>query len=93
MAMQFDVKATTVTATGSAVGYRTRVKGLIVTPTATAGSVVLKDGGSGGTTEIDVRTTTALVPFSVMLPQEGVLFETDVYAVLTDVAAVTVIYG
>lgn len=93
MATQFDVKSASVAATGSVVGYRTRVKGLLITPSATAGSVVLKDGGSGGSTEITVTTAANAAPFNVVIPGDGVLFETDVYATLTSVAALTVFYG
>lgn len=93
MAMQYDVKASTITTSGSVYGARTRVKAIVITPTSTAGSVVLKDGGSSGTARITINTTTSTVPFTVLIPGEGVVFDSTVYGTLTDVAAITVFYG
>jgi hypothetical protein len=93
MAMQYDVKNTHLNASGSLVGYPVRVKGMVLTSTgAGAGSVLLKDGGSGGTTliEIDVPSTAAF--HSVTIPGEGVRFTTNVYATLTN-CYVSVFYG
>ncbi len=93
MAMQYDVKNVHANASASLVSYRTRVKGMVITSTgAGAGSVVLKDGGSGGTTkfEVDVPSTAAF--HNVVIPGEGVLFETSVYATLTN-CYVSVFYG
>ena len=93
MAMQYDVKNVHANASGSLVAYRTRVKGIIITSTGTgAGTMLLKDGGSGGTTlvEVDVPATAAF--HNVLVPGEGVLFETSVYATLTN-CYVSVFYG
>jgi len=91
--MQYDVKNVHANASGSLVAYRTRVKGLIITSTGTgAGTLVLKDGGSGGTTlvEVDVPSTAAF--HNVLVPGEGVLFETSVYATLTN-CYISIFYG
>ena len=93
MAMQYDVKASTITESGSVYGARTRVKSLVITPTSTAGSVVLKDGGASGVSRITINTTTSTVPFTVFIPGEGVVFDNNVYGTLTNVAAITVFYG
>jgi hypothetical protein len=93
MAMQTDVKNVHLNASGSLVASPTRVKGMIITSTGTgAGSVLLKDGGSGGTTliEIDVPATAAF--HSTIIPAEGVRFSTNVYATLTN-CYVSVFYG
>lgn len=90
--MQTDVKAKSLAASGSVFGERTRVKGLVVEPGTGAGSVVLKDGGSSGTTIMTINTTANGEPFNVLIPGEGVVFETSTYATLTD-AKVTVFYG
>ncbi len=50
MAMQTDILVANVSVSGTASTARTRVRGLLVSPGASAGSVTLKDGGSGGTT-------------------------------------------
>lgn len=91
--MQTDVKSVTVTADGTAVSYRTRVKSLVITSTATAGSVVLKDGGAGGTALLTLNTPAAADFHNVLIPGQGVLFERDVYVDVTDVSSVTVFYG
>ena len=93
MAMQYDVKNVHANASGSLVAYRTRIKGIIITSTgAGAGTMILKDGGSGGTTlvEVDVPSTAAF--HNVLVPGEGVLFDTNVYATLTN-CYVSVFYG
>lgn len=91
--MQTDVKSATVTADGTAVAYRTRVKSLVITSTATAGSVVLKDGGASGTTLLTLNTPAAADFHNILIPGQGVLFERDVYVDVTDVSSVTVFYG
>jgi hypothetical protein len=93
MAMQTDVKSATATADGTMVAARTRVKAMTITSTSTAGSVVLRDGGSGGTAEITINTPALAEIFNILIPAEGVLFETDVYVDVTNVSSVTVFYG
>ena len=92
MAMQTDVKAKSLAASGTVFGDRTRVRGMVIEPGASAGSVVLKNGGSSGTTVMTINTTAGGETFNVFIPAEGVLFSTDVYATLTN-AKVTVFYG
>lgn len=96
MAMQGDVKSIHANATGSLVSYPTRVKGFSICATAsTAGTLLLKDGGSSGTTliEIDIPSNSNPNTFYTLIPGEGVRFTTNVYATLTGIASVTVFYG
>ncbi|MEK9896261.1 MAG: hypothetical protein VW518_07545 [Burkholderiaceae bacterium] len=94
MAQQTDVKAATQTAgTGTPVGHRARVKSIHYRSTGTAGSIVLKDGGSGGATKLTVNTPAVVSSNDVYIPGEGLLFETDVYCALTNADAVTIFYG
>lgn len=90
--MQTDVKNAHLNASGSLIAFPTRVKGLVITSTGTAGSMLLKDGGSSGTTliEIDVPGTAAF--HNVTIPGEGVKFSTSVYATLTN-CYVSAFYG
>lgn len=93
MTMQTDVKNVHLNASGLLVGYRTRIKSMVLTSTGTgAGTVLVKDGGSGGTTviEIDVPATAAF--HSVTIPGEGVLCKINAYATLTN-CYVSVFYG
>jgi hypothetical protein len=92
MGMQTDVKAISLAASGAVTDTRTRVRGMIVEPGASAGSVVLKNGGSSGTTVMTINTIAGGQTFSVLIPGEGVLFLTDAYATLSN-AKVTVFYG
>lgn len=92
MGMQTDVKALSLDASGAITDARTRVRGMLIEPGAAPGSVVLKDGGSGGTTVLTINTRAELTPFNVVIPAEGVLFETSAYATLSN-AKVTVFYG
>ena len=94
--MQYDVKAKHLNATGSVVDQPTRVKGFSICATASlAGTLVLKDGGSGGTTllEVDIPANSNPNSFYTLVPGEGVRFTTNVYATLTNIASVTVYYG
>jgi hypothetical protein len=90
--MQTDVKAKSLDASGSVFGDRTRVRGLIIEPGASAGSVTIKDGGASGTTMFIVNTIANGETFNVLIPAEGVLCATNAYATLSN-AKVTVFYG
>ena len=92
MTMQTDVKAISLAASGAATDSRARVRGMVIEPGASAGSVVLKDGGSGGTTVMTINTPAIGQLSSVLIPADGVLFLTSVYATLTN-AKVTVFYA
>lgn len=74
---------------------RCRIKSVYGVSGANAGSVVFKDGGSGGTTLMTLNTPTAVDQgtFWLLLPGEGILVETNLYVDLTDVSSVMVIYG
>lgn len=93
MSAQSDVKAVTLTSTNTAVDRRSRVRGVFILCGGTAGSVVLKDGGSGGGTELDIATpASATTPINVDIPDNGILFETDVHVTITNAASVIVFY-
>lgn len=90
--MQTDVKAISLAASGAITNTRTRVRGLVVEPGASAGSVIIKDGGSGGTTLFTINTIAGGETFNVIIPAEGVLCLTSAYATLSN-AKVTAFYG
>lgn len=78
---------------GSNIG-RCRVKAILAVPTANAGVVVLKDGGNTGATKITVNIKAGSTNNEyILLPAEGLLFMTNVYADITDVASLTVLYA
>lgn len=90
--MQTDVSAATVSTSSTAVAYRTRVRGIVVAPGSANGSIVLKDGGSGGTALITLSTVANGEPFNVLIPANGVLFETNVYVTLTGTGTSAVVF-
>lgn len=89
--MQTDVKAAEKTTSGTVFAGRTRVKALTIA-FASGGTVAIKDGGSSGTTVWSFTAPAAAGAISVLLPGEGILCSTDVYAAVSS-ATVTVMYG
>jgi|DEB0MinimDraft_3_1074331.scaffolds.fasta_scaffold84162_2 hypothetical protein len=87
-----DLRSTTLTASGSVTGARGRVKAMTYLATATPGSIVIKNGGASGTTVLEIATAGVADVYDVIIPDSGFLCETDVYAVLTNVSSVTVMY-
>lgn len=91
--MSTDVKTSVHTSDETVVTGRTRVRGVIYTNTAVAGSITLTDDGAGGTAHITIATPAVAAGDSIMFPGNGVLFENDVYIALVNVTSATVIYG
>ena len=92
MGMQTDVKAKSLDASGAVTTFRARMRGAIIEPGSGAGSVTFKNGGASGTTVFAVNTVAGGEPFNCLIPAEGVLFDTDIYATLSS-AKVTVFYA
>jgi hypothetical protein len=101
MAMQTDVLASAVRTTdglladqaGNTLG-RNRVKAIYIVPDTGAGSVVLKDGGASGSVKLTINTlVSSTSPDYILIPGEGLLFQTNIYVDLTDVVSVMVFYG
>jgi hypothetical protein len=99
--MQTDVLASAVRTTdglladqaGNTLG-RNRVKAIYIIPAAGAGSVVFKDGGASGTVKMTVNTlASSTAPDYILLPGEGLVFQTDIYVDVTDIASVMVFYA
>lgn len=91
--MPTDTKAVTITSTSTAIPRRARVRGIYIVDTGTAGSVVLKDGGASGTTQLDIATLgSATATQDLQVPGRGIVFGTDVHATLTNVTSVTIFY-
>lgn len=92
MGMQTDVSAISLAASGAVSDTRVRVRGMVIEPGASAGSVIIKDGGASGTTLFTINTLAGGETFNVLIPAEGVLCKTSAYATLSN-AKVTVFYG
>ena len=73
---------------------RCRVKAVYIVPTATAGSLILRDGGSGGAIKATLNTVaSASQPTYILFPGEGLVFQTAVYGAVTNLGSATIIYG
>lgn len=73
---------------------RARIKAIYIIPAAGAGSVVFRDGGASGSTKLTVNTlASSTSPDYILIPGEGLLFQTDIHATVTTVASVMVFYA
>ena len=73
---------------------RCRVKALYIIPSATAGSLVLRDGGSGGAVKATFNTVaSASQPTFILFPGEGLVFQTAVYGAVTNLGSAIIFYG
>jgi hypothetical protein len=90
--MAYDLHATTLTASGSVVAMRGRVKAMTYLATGTQGSIVIKDGGASGTSILTIATPGVADAYDIIIPDSGFLCSTNIYVVLTDVTSVTVMY-
>ena len=87
MSMQNDVNVTSLSSTGSVFNGRARIRGMIVTPSSSAGNVALSDGS---TQKLIITTVANGETFNVLIPDQGVLFKSNVVATLNN-ASVTVL--
>ena len=92
--MQTDVKSTHLTASGIAFNGRTRLKSVSYRGNASNGYVRFRDGSSTGPIlcELDVGTSDSFTIY-VLLPGEGIVFQTSLYVDISNVDAATVFYG
>lgn len=90
--MAYDIQAATVTANGVAVNKRARIKGLSYVTGGSAGSVTVKDGGSGGATVLTLNTPATTDIYDLMIPDNGILCSTNVHITVSNVTSVTVLY-
>jgi hypothetical protein len=93
MAMQYDVFAAHTDATGTVVNSRTRVKGYHCISGGTAGDVIFRNGGSSGSIRLQFNISTGTQPITMLIPGEGILFDTSVHVTLPTSAKITVFYG
>jgi len=100
--MQYDVLATKpLTGTGDFKDQnnnsiqRTRIKTIYTTNGTDAGSVVIREGGSGGSILITVNTAASgTAGYTIFpIPGEGILCESNLHGTITNTASITLIYG
>tara|TARA_R100000030_G_C3193314_1_gene108975 strand:- start:121 stop:390 length:270 start_codon:yes stop_codon:yes gene_type:complete len=86
--MKSDVKAVRKTGTGSVFAGRTRLRGIILASTGSAGSVTLRDGKGIDQFIVDVPAGDV---FSYNLAEDGILFEDGMTIQAISNATVTVV--
>jgi hypothetical protein len=89
--MKTDVKSAYVSSTGDIYAARTRFRGALIVPGGSAGSVAITDG-SGGSLILNLTTLANGTPFTVVVPEDGVLAYEGLYATISNATA-TVFYG
>jgi len=95
---QTDVKAAHLTAAGTFMTGRTRLKGIVVSPKAlTAATIEIRDGGATAAVlfTMDIASVSTPVNFNITVPGEGILATTGLYltASVGTVVGIEVFYG
>jgi hypothetical protein len=81
-------------ATGTIYAGATNLAGYQIAPGGTAGEIVFRDGGSGGTVRLRLNIPAApLTPISTLIPGNGIRFTTNIHVTLPASAAVTIFCG
>ena len=80
-------------ATGTMYAGATNLAGYQLASGGTAGEIVFRDGGSGGTVLLRVNITVNTAVISTLLPGNGIRFTTDIHVTLPAGAAVTIFCG
>ena len=97
MTMQYDVKSTHLSTSGTIFAGPARLKGFVIVGAAgQASTITFKDGGSSGTTRVEFNVGANSNPnaVSVTIPGEGVRFNTNIYfATSGTITGVTTFYG
>ena len=94
--MQTDVKSTHLNASGVVFAGRTRLKAFSCVGHPTLNSTIqFRDGGASGAIlcEVDIPFNSNPNSFFNLIPVEGILFQTSVYALITNASSLTAYYG
>ena len=91
--MNSDVRSKRLTASGAVTDARTRIRGVYISGSGTAGNLKLRDGGASGTimAEFDIGITPT--PVYVQLPGHGTICQSSIYAEISNLTSATVFYG
>ena len=89
-----NIKSVQKTSSAAAVSGRTRLLGVYFTNTATASTLVLKDGGSSGTARLSLVTPAAAGSQDLLIPDMGILFQDGIYITFgsAEVTSVTLLF-
>ena len=95
MSFASDVQAVTKTANAAAVSGRTRIQGIYYTCTGTGSSFDLRNGATDTDTSlVNIVTPAAAGAYDIILPDNGILFDSGVFFDKADanVTSVTLIF-
>lgn len=87
-----SVESAQANATATLVSAPGKVFAAVVRATAVAGTMVLRDGGPGGSIKATLDTPAAVGPVTLPIPGGGIQFNTDIHVTLTNADGVTIIY-
>ena len=90
--MHSDGKSATLTASGDIFGGPVRIATMYFVAGASAGSIVIRDGGATGPVLLEIATPADQSAHGVEFYYTPIRCETNPYAVLTDVTSVTFFY-
>ena len=95
MTMQYDVKSAYAgTFPVQLVTGRTRLKSIVFLGNGTGGTFTLYDGtDTSGNIIYQFKYATAVQPFQVLIPGEGILCNNGIYAVGTTLSSMSITYG
>ena len=95
MTMQYDVKSAYAGSFPAQLYTgRTRLKSIVFIGTGTGGTFTIYDGtDTTGNILYQFKFSTAVQPFQVLLPGEGILCNNGIYVVGATLSAISVTYG
>jgi hypothetical protein len=76
--------------TGTLATGRHQLRGYHIISGGTAGEVIFRDGGASGTVRLQFNIGTGTQPIVMNIPDDGILFLTDVHVTLPATAKTTV---
>ena len=89
------IHSTQLSASGAVKAGSARIKSIYVAHSAVAGTVILKDGGTGGTARCTINTAAAIGEYQTDIPEPGIRCTDSVgpyIAITGGVSFVTVFY-
>lgn len=93
MSMHSDYQSTRLAATGDIYGGPARIKGVYIVASATAGSIVIRDGGASGEVLCTLDTPGAAGMAYVDLGDGGLRCRSTAHATLANLTAATFFYA
>lgn len=85
-----NVTAVHLEATGTVATGRRQLRGYHTISGGTAGDVIFRDGGASGTVRLQFNIGTGTQPIVMPIPDDGILFTTDIHVTLPTSAKTTV---